>query len=342
MRHSRPVLLSLGIASLALIRAGEAFACGALPCGQLNDVLPPDGSVGLPLNTEIRVLYFGELPTLAEDPTCEIDLARLRLLPQDAAAIELTASREERAGSAETWAVARPGAPLAANTTYAVQLEMGGGREVCRCDQREWTTVSTFTTGAAADDAPPSFAGVTALSFGARADSSSDCGESRLIPAAPAFTPASDASPALRYNLYVDGAIEKRYVESLTGDPAPEIYVDCGTAALTTVTLLSPGARLEVRAVDIAGNESAASSPVEVTATCEPNPDPVAAQPDAAAPGDPEATDTAHDPRIDVIATPTNSGCALSPPNAATGSSTALAALLAAVVRRGLRRRPAR
>ena len=339
----RPVLVSLGVAALAVIRAGHALACGALPCGQLDDVLPPDGSVGLPLNTEIRILYFGALPQPAEGGSCEVDLARLRLVPRGGAAIELTGALLERSGAAQTWVVAKPSAALAANTTYAVQLEMGAGIEVCRCDQREWTTVSTFATGAAADDAAPTFTGVSALSFGERADSSSDCGESKLIPAAPAFTPASDASPALRYNLYVDGAIAKRYVASLTGDTAPELYVDCGTGALTTATLVAPGARLEARAVDIAGNESAANASVAVTATCAPltDSDPVAGEPDAAA-GDPEAVDTAAgDPRIDVIATPTNSGCALSS-GAETGSSAALAALLAAWVRWSLRRRSAR
>jgi hypothetical protein len=262
-----PCLPALAAALSVLVDADSALACGELPCAQVTDIQPPDGSVGVPLNTELRVLYFGSLSSY--EPTCDLDLRPIRLLPNTGDPIYLTGTVLPRPVAAEAWVIAKHVEPLAANTAYAVQLLIGDGQNSCRCDTLEWTTVSSFTSGAAGDHQPPTFAGVESLEYGERNQGSTTCGDSDLIEVFPELTPVIDAAPAPRYNIYVDGQSSKRYVEELDFGRYGEIFVDCGSSSLTQRTAVTPGASIEVRAVDLAGNESAPNTPLTIDVTCE-------------------------------------------------------------------------
>jgi hypothetical protein len=111
------------------------------------------------------------------------------------------------------------------------------------------------------------------------------------------------ARSGLRYNIYVDGVLRQRYVSAWTPGPAPEIDVQC-TVAPGTGALLSGGSQVEVRAVDLAGNESAAHAPFVLSATCQAQVD------DADLASSESAPDAA--PTLPV-ARPAESGCALLP-----------------------------
>jgi hypothetical protein len=268
--HLRHWTLGLAVAWPAFCYVQPAFACGALPCAQRNDLQPADGSTGVPVNTEIRVSYFGSLDPGSADPTCNAGLTPIRLLPGNGDAIDLEGTLLGRPSSREAWLVASPAEPLAANTRYAIQLQLGPGEDACRCDGREWVTVSSFTSGTGADQQAPTFAGITALDYAARVNASSDCGETDGFPAFPTLAPAADASPEPRYNVYLDGEIEKRFVQSLGTRTQPtELFVDCGSNALSTQTLVHPGQHLEVRAVDLAGHESAPNEPITIDVLCD-------------------------------------------------------------------------
>jgi hypothetical protein len=265
---ARVLVVSFGVACAVFSRAPSSWACGELACAQIDEVQPPDGSDGVPLNAELRVLFFGSLSPVPEKPACELDLTVMRLLPAMGEPLLLRGESFSQTQASQVWVVAKPEAPLLGNTVYELQLALGAGADICRCDEREWITVSTFTSGAGLDDRKPTFSGVTGFTYGPRVDNSSSCGAMVVIPAVPSFVAAMDDFADPRYNLYVDGRIARRYLASLGSAAQPEIYVDCGSSALTTATRLLPGAQLEVRAVDLAGNESAPNTALDVEASC--------------------------------------------------------------------------
>lgn len=264
----------LAAALAAAVHPQPAYACGATPCAQVNEIQPPDASVGVPVNTEIRVLYFGVLSNEYFDPTCDLDLRPLRLLPSIGEPIYLTGTVLPRPEAQQAWVIAKHVEPLAANTSYAVQLLLGPGQDPCRCDGREWATVSSFTSGEAEDHEAPTFAGLDRVDYGERLQGSSPCGgDHDFISIDPELTPASDAAPASRYNVYVNGQIAKRYVEEVDPEQYSELFVDCGTTSLSLQTAIAPGASLEVRAVDLAGNESLPNTPITIDdAACDQRP----------------------------------------------------------------------
>jgi hypothetical protein len=253
----------------SLAVAERADACGALPCAERQDVQPTTGSTGVPLNTQLRVLYFGSLDPDSEGSGCDLDLRRVRLVPNGGEPMEMVGALSGATASLARWVTAQPPALLSASTEYSVQLALGGGDEACSCAARDWVTVSTFTTGFGSDEMTPSFAGLEPLQYGARSSIINDCGGSDGAYAT-AVLDASDASPGLRYNVYVDDVLQTRYVE----DPSSAgIFVDCsGTGSLSAgaLTWLRPGERIEVRAVDLAGHESEANEPQWVADVCNP------------------------------------------------------------------------
>lgn len=263
----RHVILPTIVTSLAVTQSSPAAACGATPCAQVNDVQPSDGSVGVPLNAQLRVLYFGSPELYTESLGCEIDTRRLRLV-SDGSTLDLTGTSTGQRDSVETWIVARPGEPLLADTTYEIQIEMAGGVEVCACDDRQWVTVSTFTTGAAEDLEQPSFAGVSAFEYGEYSDVTSSCGRSKLVPAAAQLGAVDDASPGVRYNVYFDGVLTRRYEQGPLGPDMLQFYVDCAETGSFSEGRVAVGARVEARAIDIAGNESAPNTGLDIADVC--------------------------------------------------------------------------
>lgn len=255
-------------AAVLLGWAERASACGSLPCAQVREVQPND--IDAPLNAEVRVLYFGALDAPAE-AGCEVDLTRVRLVPSAGEPVEFSGTLQHRQQAAQAWLVAKPPELLEPNTDYAVELRLGPGDDACRCDQLQWTRVAAFTTAASEDASPPEFAGLQTLKYGPRAQSASDCGESDGVGAVPGpeFTEATDEYAGVRYDVYVDGMLENRFIPAPDGQTfGAELVVDCGSTALNTQTVFLPGSRVELRAVDVAGNESAPHTPVEVADVC--------------------------------------------------------------------------
>jgi hypothetical protein len=264
----------LAAAALVLCLPEPAHACGALPCAQFNEIQPPDGSIGVPRNTELRVLYFGTLEQLSEAEQAQpVDVSSMRLVPSEGEPIVLTGSLFERPDAYQAWVVARQPAPLAAETTYELQLLLTG-RDPCASDGREWTTVSSFTTGAVEDHEAPTFARIEDIGYGGFQFSESTCGTVEVIPVLPEFRPASDAAPAIRYDIYVNGVVAQRYVDLAVSpqNANAAIFVDCGTQSLVTATHVATGDLLELRAVDLAGNESPSNEAIAIEASCLPPP----------------------------------------------------------------------
>jgi len=355
-RHGLPVLA----AAWLLFQPDPAQACGATPCLQLNEVQPADGSVGVPRNTELRALYFGTFEYYDEDSDGDhsIDLSPMRLVPSGGEPILLTGTVLERPEAVDAWAVGQHVEALAANTRYELQLpfrEFGG---FCSDAPLEWHTVSSFTTGSDEDHDAPSFAGIESVGHGERSVGSSTCGTSDVIPLFPQFQRAADDDARTLYNVYVNGQIARRYVDMIatTQITSTTLFVDCGSDTLATNTRLTSGARLELRAVDSAGNESSSTPPITIEASCsEPLPEPP--EPEVGPVLDPSREDepTAGDVPLDSAASNaegdlegaraesspagrTSLGCAIAQAPAATPFAL-LAAVLSLLSRRAARAR---
>lgn len=197
MLSLRRTLLLLSAVSGLSAYTNRASACGETPCAVPEEVTPQYEYA--PLNTEIRVLYFGTLEAYAGAITCELDLTRIRLVPGDGGeAIELQGTLHE--GHAErTWLVARPLAPLAPDMYYEVQMRLGRG-DACGCEEREWSALTNFNTRGGEDHEAPEFAGVPALTYGERVTYNSDCGAVNVVPALPGagFEDARDEYTGVR------------------------------------------------------------------------------------------------------------------------------------------------
>jgi hypothetical protein len=299
----------------------------------VNASHPPEGSVGVPLNTEIRVRYFGSLSNESFDPSCDLDLKPIRLQPDGGEPIELTGAVLPAPEMLQAWVVAKHVEPLAANTTYAVQVLLDELRGPCSCDGREWTTVSSFTSGEAEDHEPPTFTGLSSVEYGERFELGGSCGDSSdvtpVIPVFLRYLPVADLAPAPRYNIYVDGQISRRYVQQIGTDQLGELFVSCGAIQ----AYIAPGSSVEIRGVDLAGNESPPNTPIIMDVTCElPTLAPVA--PDAGASegttgNTPSAPTDSSAPVITPASEDSSSGCDLSRRSAAaSGAGAAMAAAL--------------
>jgi len=245
--------------------AETARACEATPCSQVWEVTPTDDRI--PLNTEIRVLYLGTLEASSRDLECGFDITQIRLVPRGGDVVELTGTLLPRGRPGSTWLVARPTQLLLPNTVYETQLQLSHESEVCGCEERQWTTVTTFTTASDVDEVAPIYSGVPALAYGDYLYEATPCGDLNHVPAWPGVE--VEESAEWRYNVYVDGYLEKPYVQSLWGTPAAaELLVDCGTTQPHLASRLAPGKTFEVRAVDFAGNESSPNEPLLVADVC--------------------------------------------------------------------------
>lgn len=294
-------------------------------------MLPPEGSVGVPLNSEIRVRYFGGFIGLHESQSCELDLRPVRLQPDGGEPIDLTGTMLPTPELSEAWVVARHAEPLAANTTYAVQVLLSEVGDPCSCEGREWTTISSFTSGEAEDHEEPTFTGIDTVEYGERLEKGGPCGPDTdvtpVIPVFLSFAPVTDVASE-RYNIYVDGQISRPYVQRI-GSEYGHLYVTCGAL----LAYMAPGARVEIRGVDLAGNESPPNTPLTLDVTCElPTMMPIDPGPSASegATGSTPSAPTDSSAPVITPASSASSGCALSrrSPGAARGAGAALGALL--------------
>jgi hypothetical protein len=256
---------SIVVGSSLVARPHVAKACGAAPCAQLETVFPHEGATNVPTNTELRVQYFGTLQQdLATGGVCMTAVLRMRLVPDAAAAITLQPSLEIDDGS-RTWLIANPSAPLQPGTHYVLQVDRLEAAGMCACGATpDWTMASDFTTGTGADTQRPVFGGFQAIEATQWTRSSTDCGRTFSFQAMPVLTPGSDDFDDLSYQLYVDGKVAQRYIV----DPTQALLVTCDGNVLFGSWPLRPGALIELRAVDVAGNLSEAHPAMQVPAGC--------------------------------------------------------------------------
>jgi hypothetical protein len=197
---------------------------------------------------------------------CEAAPQAMRLVSSSADLVVEVEGQLIPQGSGYTWLVGSLASPLQPDTKYALQLMLSNpGEDACAClnspdYEVQWTTVSTFTTAAGPDEEPPVFLGVSSFEAGQRFDTEGPCGSPTGVELIPEFVPPAAAD--LRYNVYVDGVLTSRYVRNLM--PAQTVSaLLCGVSGgLHNQTVVSAGSRIEIRVVDMAGNESAANEPV--------------------------------------------------------------------------------
>lgn len=168
------------------------------------------------------------------------------------------------------WVVVKPSVLLTPRTSYEVQVKLAERFDACGCEEREWTTFMTFSTGDSEDHVAPEFAGVPSLAYGKRL-TGEFCGFVDYVPVFPGagYQDPQDDDWNIRYNTYIDDRLVKSFVH-LPGRPTggSEVQVDCGGGTTVGATPLLPGSRVEFRAVDLAGNESAANAPLDVPDVC--------------------------------------------------------------------------
>lgn len=304
-----------------------AAACSPVACSVFNEAMPADGSSGVPLNTELRVRYNGPGPDVRANGEPDVDIRSVRLVRTGGDSLELRGTELLDASRGGRWVVARPAESLAAGSEYALQLQLDR-TSACE-DTRDWVTVSTFTTGEALDDEAPDFAGVFEVNPRERVIREDMCqGSLDYVPLVVDLHPLADASRDTRYNVYVDGEPHQRLLSSLVSEVYPVLALDCRATATAPVSLV-PGSTLEVRAVDLAGNESAAMPPWALPDLCS------ATSADADLDSAADAGSETYGVFAPVQAVPTSGGCTLAPsPTSSLGAGMVLSLLLLARWRR--------
>ncbi len=333
--------------------ASPADACSPAGPFLYRVVQPADGSLEIPTNAEVRVLYGG---------TCAHHVTQAALVPGlqtvEGEPIPTAVESYPMPGSHGITFVLRAETPLAAGTTYRVvdRVVTGDFDESGDCPEPAALThdvpeaFATFTTGAGPDLSPPTFAGLAGLSvYEDECKDSGCCGPYYAETLSFSYVPATDdyAASELRYNLYDGrtGALLSRHAH------APSARLPCGFSPFAKPVVPGPSpAIVIVRAVDLAGNEDGNAVAAEVAYDCqpgtpvivepepepepepgpepgpEPNPEPVAdsaGEPDAGAEPDTEAEVAPQAPSGG------DSGC-----TGGSVGSTWLAALLVAFTRR--------
>ncbi len=273
MSTSRPVLRTL-FAALAIggggLHAAPVLACGETPCAQRTDVLPSNGSVDVPTNTELRIGYDGYVEGSAVGLDCDLPLDELRLVPRDGEALMLHAvASADSTAYPRTWFVARPVQPLLPNTTYTLQAKLDGAGS-CTCDDDAFYDVTTFTTGAAEISAAPAFAGEVDLEYTEVQRGESSCGPYHGFSLEITPRDAPSTADGTRYQLYVNGKLAAQYLDA----KSLRLGVNCIASAESDMRFTSSARVLEVRAVDLAGRESPAHHGVTVTDQCAGDEDP--------------------------------------------------------------------
>lgn len=253
MFQSMRWFLAVVVAGPFAVQTKAVGACTPLNCSIFDEALPADGSSGVPLNAELRVRYAGPGPSLNDGDEPEVDIQPMRLVSEGRSALELRGSELADARDDARWLVARPPEALAASTEYSLQVLLDDSNACA--PERDWVTVSTFTTGEASDDDAPDFAGGVELNARGGRQVQNMCGTTDFFALIPELGPLTDDSPDTRYNVYVGGEPHRRYVSSWGDERNPLLRLDCLPSARTPTSII-PNAPVEVRAVDLAGNET--------------------------------------------------------------------------------------
>lgn len=259
----KPLALLALLAGLT-VRPTAARACECVDPG-FSLQLPRDGATGVPTNA--RVVVTAE--RLGLDRWVGTDPQRTPVI----ALVPVPKKKGQKKGKPvkalvgtlvhERWGTivtAQPEKPLEPNTTYEVVLQTGP-------KPARWKPVSTFTTGAAADTAPPVFAGLdrftAVVSFRSPV---SKCDGQPPFPELtwkyPAATDDTTAAGDLLRILYIQKKGEPRQVRLIEAVDAtrPVTNVSGGLCDPFRVTL-QPGDEVcaTVEVVDLAGNVAGAA-----------------------------------------------------------------------------------
>jgi hypothetical protein len=231
--------------------------------------VPADGSENVPTNTQLRIFHLGDLDVSGyqgiDEAECESVTNAMRLVSGSEEPIDISGELIPQ-NSGYTWLLGTLATPLLPNTEYGLQLMLSPeSQDACVCLNSAvvpaWTTIAKFTTGVGPDDEPPVFEGVTSFTAGQRFDTEGPCGSPTGVALIPDFVPPAAAD--LRYNIYVDDVLVTRYLDRVTAPDGFLGEIICGVSGgLSNATVVAPGARVEVRAVDLAGNESLATEPL--------------------------------------------------------------------------------
>jgi hypothetical protein len=250
------VLLALALAGVSAAR-GVAAACECAG-GTPTVILPRDGATGVPLNTRILVSSekVGEGKWAGADaskPAPALSLAPIDGKGKSGAPVESTVSSM----LSEAWGtvyVITPKKPLKANTTYAL---------VTVVKKKATTRFTSFTTGAAADTAPPVFAGIerfTAI-IGHQVRTKCSSGDPPYNQLSWDYGSATDEGTAaedLVRILYIQRKGEQRSIRIIEpGASAPVMSID-GTICDAFHPTFKAGDEIcaTVEIVDLAGNAS--------------------------------------------------------------------------------------
>lgn len=234
----RPTLCAVSL--LLLLNAPPAIACEAGIC--VERLVPGDGDE-VPTNARIWVFY---------DLVHSFDMAA-RLYDTDAAEVPATA-QTFRLGPLETLQqmllLLTPVQELQPGAQY--QLVVTPEEDLCGGAN----TVSTFTTGDAADETPPSFAGIAAVDASYIADYSAGSNCTLGPPRHRYLVEGEPATDSVAYHLYEEDALVALVpigprVEG-GGVPRPENVVIYDIEAQDEEI---PDRCFVLAAVDIAGNE---------------------------------------------------------------------------------------
>jgi hypothetical protein len=222
------------------------------PPTQLGDVLPADGTTGVPTNAQVRLDYDGFETTGLQD---------VEVRPVGGAALTTTIALLGNAGyPLRHLVVVRLQAPLAPQTQYEVRAGS--------------TVVSTFRTGDGADTMPPTFAGIASVTTSVTdCASSACCGPNRIAYVHMGWGGVSDdfSTATVRYNVYAGSAL----VVPMTSGRAVGYQVCSGelTGAGPSGDFQVGSGGYRVRAVDLAGNEDTNNVTQDVMVSCAPQPD---------------------------------------------------------------------
>jgi len=246
------VKLVVLVALLVCVEAARASACEPPPPTQLRDVLPADGTTGVPTNAQVRLDYYGFETT---------GLQAVEVRPVGGAALTTTIALLGNAGyPLRQLVVVRLQAPLAPQTQYEVRAGS--------------TVVSTFRTGDGADTMPPTFAGIASVTTSVTdcADSAC-CGPNRIAYVHMDWGGVSDdfGTATVRYNVYAGSAL----VVPMTLDGAVGYQVCSGelTGTGPSGNFQGGSGGYRVRAVDLAGNEDTNNVTQDVMVSCTPQSD---------------------------------------------------------------------
>lgn len=253
MRVWRDLIGLLVVVSAQAVDTSSAQAC-VPPPATITDrtVFPEDGALDVPINTRVFIEYAEDDPFYG-DPGHAVELR-----VQGGAPVAASTVTPRTSGFAR---ILVPDAPLAPSTTYEVTDTLA---VPCQTPQTgacvgEPVVIARFTTGTELDTTPPSVGSVRVEHTGWCGSPACPDGRRQVVELV-FVEDVIDDQPASRIHfeyLAPDGA--------LVAGPtrATVLGRSCGAGSVPFYLLLETPPRVELRAVDLAGNVEGVSHPID-------------------------------------------------------------------------------